>query len=521
MTNTKSIFSQFFFGGLLLLAIGLPLSIFLVSVSQFIIIGSWLLDGSLTTKLKTAFSNKSVLILISVYFLLVVGLVYTSDFEYAVKDLRIKLPLLLLPVLFASMPPLTANQFKLLFALFIVSVLISSSISTAIYAGFTHKFITDIRQISPFMSHIRLGMYVCIAVYGCIWFYKTSLVLWHRIIAGILFFWFLYFLLILESITGYSIMLFIGIIFCLAFVFRTDNKLLKLSTLTLLVAFFIFSYTYIHTIWIDLTTVKPGEANNQKTATTKGNAYTQDIKNINTENGYLVGINICETELRDEWNKKSKLNYDGKNLRGDELRFTIMRFLTSKGLTKDGAAVEQLTSEEIVAIEKGVANIDYMNSKSLRPRINVTLWELRQYQLFRNPDGHSIAMRLEFWRTAWLIIKDNFFLGVGTGDVPDAFAKKYTETNSPLSENYRLRAHNQYITMAIALGIPFLIWFIFTLIAPAFLQNKTSDYLYMAFLLTAIFAFLTEDTLETQAGLSFYAFFNSLFLFLKPEIKKR
>jgi hypothetical protein len=110
---------------------------------------------------------------------------------------------------------------------------------------------------------------------------------------------------------------------------------------------------------------------------------------------------------------------------------------------------------------------------------------------------------------------------VGTGDVPDAFTKKYIETNSPLSENYRLRAHNQYITMAVALGIPFLIWFIITLIAPVFLQNKTSDYLYIAFLLTAIFSFLTEDTLETQAGLSFYAFFNSLFLFLKPEMEKQ
>jgi hypothetical protein len=28
---------------------------------------------------------------------------------------------------------------------------------------------------------------------------------------------------------------------------------------------------------------------------------------------------------------------------------------------------------------------------------------------------------------------------------------------------------------------------------------------------------LTEDTLETQAGVTFYALFNCLFLFAKPE----
>lgn len=519
MTNFKSIFSHVFFGGLLLLVIGLPLSIFLVSLSQFIIIGSWLLTGDIKIKLKTVFSNKAVLVLLSIYVVHIIGLVWTNDFDYALKDLRIKLPLLLLPVLFASMPPLSIKEFKSLLALFIMSALVSSGISTAIYMGFTHRVITDIREISPFMSHIRLSMYVCIAIYGCVWFFKNTMILWQRFIAIVLFAWFFYFLLLLESITAFSIIVFVGIIFILHSINYTKSLILKLGSLVLLTSFIIFGYTYLKSIWNEVTKIDATESINLKTTTENGNPYSHDVISLNTENGHLVSINICEPELKEEWNKKSALSYDGKNLRGDDLRFTLIRFLTSKGLTKDSASIQLLTKEEISAIEKGIANVDYMNTKSLRPRIKVTFWELHQYQLFRNPDGHSIAMRLEFWRTAWLIIKDNFLIGVGTGDVPDAFAKKYSEINSPLSENYRLRAHNQYITMAVALGVPFLMWFIFSLIAPAVLQNKTKDYLYIAFLLTVVFSFLTEDTLETQAGLSFYASFNCLFLFLKPQEK--
>ncbi len=39
----------------------------------------------------------------------------------------------------------------------------------------------------------------------------------------------------------------------------------------------------------------------------------------------------------------------------------------------------------------------------------------------------------------------------------------------------------------------------------------------MTFWITAFLSMLTEDTLETQAGVSFFIFFSCLFLFLKNK----
>jgi hypothetical protein len=45
------------------------------------------------------------------------------------------------------------------------------------------------------------------------------------------------------------------------------------------------------------------------------------------------------------------------------------------------------------------------------------------------------------------------------------------------------------------------------------LRKKLSP-LYFAFLFIAVISFLTEDTLESQSGVTFFAYFNSLFLWL-------
>ena len=101
--------------------------------------------------------------------------------------------------------------------------------------------------------------------------------------------------------------------------------------------------------------------------------------------------------------------------------------------------------------------------------------------------------------------------------MPDAFAKKYDEANSMLETKFRLRSHNQFLAVAVALGIPALLLFIIVLFYPVFQYQNSGSFLYMTFWVTAFLSMLTEDTLETQAGVSFFIFFNSLFLFLKNK----
>jgi hypothetical protein len=515
----KKISERIFFAGLLLFAASLPLSMFMMSLSQFIIIGGWLLQGDISQSLKKAFANKAVWLLCSIYVLHIIGLAYTSDFNYAFNDLRIKLPLLLLPIILASSEPLTSNKLNTLLKVFISAVFVSTFISYLIYLDVIHKPFSDIRNISIFISHIRLSLFVCIAIYSSLWFFKT--VSWFfkiLIIAVIL--WFLFFLILIESITGLGILSVTLSIIGIVYIFRNSSITYKAITLLLILSAGFYTLHYIDKMWVRINTVNMNELQHLKKTTAEGNVYLHDAQRKESENGHLMWINLCEQEMRPAWNNRSSIPYDSLNRKGDELRMTIIRYLTSKGVSKDGAAINQLSNTEITAIENGVANADDISSKGISPRIRATLWEIYQYQHFNNPDGHSLAMRFEFWKTALKIISDHPLTGVGTGDVAQAFQQKYNDTNSPLSQPYRLRAHNQYLTIAVALGIPVLIWFIIILVWPGILLNRFNHFLYLSFWLTALLSMLTEDTLETQAGVSFFTFFNCVYLFMLRDRNK-
>src|SRR6185503_15468753 len=173
--------------------------------------------------------------------------------------------------------------------------------------------------------------------------------------------------------------------------------------------------------------------------------------------------------------------------------------------------------KEISAIEKGIPNVNYMGLFNPTARLKVIAWEFNKYLHGGNPSGHSVVQRLEFWKAAKDIIKDNLLIGVGTGDVEVAFSAQYQKMNSPLTAEWRLRSHNQFLAIGTAFGIIGLIWFLVSILYPLFLKRFRSDYFYIVFFIIAFLSMLTEDTLESQAGVTFFAFFNSLFLFLKPK----
>jgi hypothetical protein len=85
--------------------------------------------------------------------------------------------------------------------------------------------------------------------------------------------------------------------------------------------------------------------------------------------------------------------------------------------------------------------------------------------------------------------------------------------NSPLDKANRWRSHNQYLSIFIAFGVFGFLWFIFTLLYPAFITKKYNNYYFAVFWLIAVLSMLAEDTLETQDGVTFFAFFNAFLLF--------
>lgn len=492
----------------------MPLSKFLMSLSQIILACNFLLEGGVIGKFKAFFKNKPALILSSFFLLHVIGLLYTSDFDYASKDIRIKMPLIVLPLILATSKPLSKKMIDVILQFFVAAIIVGTIISTLILTGIIHRELVDIRSVSIFISHIRFALLICVALFISGYFFYHSIKPLQKAFWILIGVWLIYFLILTESITGLSAFCFATLIICIYSIFRSKKKMIRVAGLLLVVSIGIFVFYLFNQLNKPNPPTEKIDFSKLETTTSRGNAYEHDLTGKLTENGHFIWIYFCNKELEESWNKRSELKFSEKDLKGNPLNFTLVRFLASKGLRKDADAVESLSADEVKAIERGVVNVNYQNISSLKRRLHEIAWELDTYKTTGDPSGHSLTQRFEFWKAAVGIIKDNLVFGVGTGDIKDAFEQQYNKINSPLTKETRLRSHNQYLSIGVAFGVVGLIWFLITLFYPMILQGKTFDYLYISFLLIAIISFLTEDTLESQAGVTFYAFFNSFFLFV-------
>lgn len=504
------------FIGLMMLAAGLPVSLFLTSLSQFFIAGSFFIEGSFEAKFRKFLCSPIAILIVVLWLMHVVGLMWTTDLQEGLKDIRIKLPLLLLPLVLSGSEPLSKTQFTWILRVFVGSVLVGSMVSIAVYFDFIHRDLQSIRDIFIFnVSHIRFALFLCLSVF--ILFgdatkkIKNGSVLIF-IVELILILWFIYFLVFIESITGILILIIAATLHLIYAGLRVKNKGWRLGIFIIaLIPPLLLTYE-ISNIANDFFNKKNYPINeNDKTA--RGNAYTFSESIDENENGYPIWAYVCEEELRPEWNKISSIDYDSLDERGQSLRYTLIRFLSSKGLRKDAEGLKSLNTDEIKSIESGIANVSYQNMSNTNARLLQIVWEFDKYSRGYNPSGHSVTQRFEFWKAAIGIIKANPLLGVGTGDMPQSYKEQYISTNSSLKEKYRLRAHNQYLAIGVGLGVPALLFFIFLLIYSILYKKNRENYLFRSFWIIAILSMLTEDTLETQSGATFFAFFLCLFLF--------
>lgn len=225
-------------------------------------------------------------------------------------------------------------------------------------------------------------------------------------------------------------------------------------------------------------------------------------------------VNVSDIELSQQWPLRSRLSYLGKDRKGNNLRYTLLRYLASKKLTKDSVGLASLSLDDIKNVENGITNYKYHINSGLSAKWRELVWEYKKYKRKENPSGHTFTMRLEFWKTASYIIYEHPYFGVGTGDIQDSFNEMYIKTNSKLDPIWRLRCHNQYLAIGVAYGFVGLLLFAFYLLYPAIVLRKELHYLYWSFYLIALLSFITEDTLETQSGVTFFIFFQTLFLWL-------
>lgn len=495
------------------MAASLTLSTFMMSVSQFLLLFTWIFTGDpVSIKFKRFIHNRIAVLLVSLYLLHLIGLAYTSDFPYALKDLRIKLPLLVFPVILSSVKPLEKRYFDLLMLVYVVAVFVGTCISFGTYLSHDYG---DIREISRFISHIRFCLNIVLVI-GIIAYYlfTRQTKWWEKALQLTLICWLVFQLYIFESISGYLAFFGLMIASLLFVIFKKiQRRGWRIACLAIVIALPLAVCFYLYRTLSPLLGRPSVEFNTLEKTTAMGNDYWHDTVCFPTEDGKYIGLYFCRPEMREAWNQRSQLDYDGLTQNGENLEATLARYLTSKDLRKDASGVASLTDEDIRNVENGVANYNNFVHPGIKARISETLFEYNQYRLHNNPNGGSLSQRIEYTRASLYLIKKHPLFGVGTGDIPTAFQQAYEELDSPLEQQYRHRAHNQYLAIAVTFGLVGLLWFLLTLLVPYCSSKRHRNYLYTIFLVIMLISMLAEDTLETQAGVSLFAFFNSLLIF--------
>jgi len=499
---------------LLLAAFLMPVSVWLLSVVSLVMALNWLLEGSYRVRLGRLKAQPGIIALLMLLVMYLVWLFNTSDFSGALFELKLKLPLLLFPVATGTAAGIGARELRLVLLAFITGCVVATGAGFLALAGVLPAEIDNPRDLALFVPSIRLSILLNFAVFCALWMSLTdrsggmALRVTLAMVAAAM----SLFLFRLLSVTG--IVLFVillggtGLYFALA----RKQVIAGLSMMAAAAAATAASLLVMATAWDTLHNPQHPGVNEPLVLTASGNSYTHYPEEKLVENGYLVWMNVCEEELRREWNRRSSMPYDSTDRAGNELRTTLVRYAASLGLPKDSAAVASLTAADIRNIERGFANPLYARPGSHRARAYELAWELARAKQGANPSGHSLTQRPEFYRAATGIISDHPWTGVGTGDVSRAFAEEYARNGTTLSPQYRLRAHNQYLTFGVTFGIPGMILALTLILIPWLSSRGWASYTFLLFVSIVLVSMFNDDTFSSFTGAAFFSYFYTLLI---------
>ncbi len=119
--------------------------------------------------------------------------------------------------------------------------------------------------------------------------------------------------------------------------------------------------------------------------------------------------------------------------------------------------------------------------------------------------------RIERWRCAFQLIRESPILGHGSGSEKRLLKERYYENklfNSYLKE---LNAHNQYLSIWLKTGLFGLLLFLLSLAVGFLAAIKRRDPVFFSFLVLVVTVSFSENILDVNKGIFFYAFFFSFF----------
>lgn len=497
-------------------ACSLPFSPYTASIGIISMLVNFILEGQWRLKLNTFKGNRALWISYLLYLPILYSAFYSSNFPVTLKELRLWLPFIVVPTIVALSRPLNNKEFKWIMLLFVLAVLVASIISSTYLFSISTDLVIDVRQISLFISHIRFSLMVNLAIAIIIHYVvlDNGLEKIHKFLLSMVMLWLVVFLFILQSFTG-IVMLFLLVFmgFVLLYIKQKSQVVRFVLASTFFSLVFIIVSTITHKVdryytrnYTDFSTLMQRTVN--------GTPYQHDTVRRVYENGNLLYINICDPELSEQWARRSTLPFDSLDNKGQPLNHTIIRYLTSLGYTKDSVGIWKLSDEDIAFIENGATSVVFKESKlGIDTRLYQLLWEIDAYRTEGSVSYSSVIQRLVFAKAALFVIKDNFWVGVGWGDIQESLNQYYKVHELGLPENLWFMPHNQYLTVWVGAGFIGLAIFMVALLLPFILRNRYKYFLPVYFLAIIMVSMLSEDTFESHIGITFAVLFGSLFIF--------
>ena len=454
-----------------LFTIGVCCSKFFMSMGLLVGGIYFLFLGDYKEKLKNLKSNPIFLLLFSFYLLHIIGILWSSDISDGLNEIRQKSTLAIIPIILFSSVHHSKKSFNWVKIIFLSTLFLTSLINFIGYHLYFEELgLKETRNMSLFIGHIRYALVIALAAVWC--FYEFTLKSTFSNSYFILFCWFSFYTIqsqVLSGILGIGL----GLLFLSIWILIKKRKWFYLITFSSLGLFAMLSIIY----YLSLPIRIPSE-----------------VIAMNSQNKLA-------------WESKSNVSLDGNDIKGQPIQFTLNRYLFSLDLPLNSDGIDKLSSKDIQNIENGVADIHEVEWPFLS-----RLYEIRyEIQVETDPNLHPILERLELWDNCLHTINKYWVFGVGTGGIKNVLDKSYEERNSPLEKTRRLKPHNTYLTYWLTFGIFGILFIIFLLSYFGLIAIKANFPLGVIFILIVSSSFLSEDTLDSQAGITFFTFFFSLF----------
>lgn len=450
--------------------VGLACSKFLMSASLILHALLFIVAGDYTVFIQRLRSNQWLFVLLAFWGIHALSLLWSSDIHEGWNALRVRISMVSLPLLYIGTLPFHQKYLTryVLILLLTITTVISLNVLHYWYL-LQQNLALDIRQLSWFGSHIRFG--ILVAFSGILAFN-----LWKNKLLSTL--WLVAYLIFTGLYTLYS---------------QTLSAYLSASVVFLIIAYDVIRSTrFFREIALGVIVL----------IGLVGGLVIQVIVTPNPTCGTFASAEEAITA----WSLRSDLPLDRLDRKGQGLMRTAERYLCAKKEPITAESIQKLSQRDVLNIENGFTS-EYSVQGGLWSRIEELKFELHEA---KDPNGHSLLQRIEYWKTAWTVIQGHPLLGVGIGDINREMDAKYIETGSLLTPENRHRSHNMYLTTWMGVGVFGVLLMLWGIGYFGWIGIKEQHPVLLAFCIIVFATMCLEDSLETQAGASFVGFFMAI-----------